>query len=169
METDTLPATVDTAFGVALLFGCDTTAAEAAVLDGIGACEDLSHRSLLIEAVGSTLRRRASSAEVPAAAKLLPVELRRLFRLQPLLRDCFVLRILLGVSPEVCTGLLNITVTDFEDALYAALRQLPLLFSPNVEFCDNQRHPKSACGHGQRGWRECFQHIFRDLFEGKVK
>ena len=151
METDTIQDAVNTAFRVALLFGCDTTTAEAAVLDGIGACEDVSHRSLLIEAVRSTLRRRASSADAPAADKLLPGELRRLFRLQPLLRDCFVLRILLGFSPDVCTGLLNISVTDFEDALYAALKQLPLLFSPNVDFCDNQRHPRRAVGRGQSG------------------
>jgi hypothetical protein len=39
-------------------FERDTTTAEAAVLDGIGACEDVSHRSLLIAA-----RRSA----VPAA------------------------------------------------------------------------------------------------------
>jgi hypothetical protein len=151
METDTISAVVDTAFRVALLFGCDTTTAEAAVLDGIGACEDISHRSLLSEAVGSTLRRRASSADAPVAAELLPVELRRLFRLQRLLRDCFVLRILLGLSPVVCAGLLKISVTDFDDALYAALKQLPFLFSPNVDFCDNQRHPKAVCGRGQRG------------------
>jgi hypothetical protein len=152
METDTIQDAVNTAFRVALLFGCDTTTAEAAVLDGIGACEDVSHRSLLIfEAIRSTLRRRASSADAPAAAKLLPAELRRLFRLQPLLRDCFVLRILLGLSPECCTGLLNISVTDFEDALYAALKQLPLLFSPNVDFCDNQRHPRRAVGRGESG------------------
>jgi hypothetical protein len=151
METDTIQDAVNTAFRVALLLGCDITTAEAAVLDGIGACEDVSRQSLLIEAVRSTLRRRASSADAPAADKLLPGELRRLFRLQPLLRDCFVLRILLGLSPEGCTGLLNISVTDFEDALYAALKQLPLLFSPNVDPCDNQRYPMRALGRGKRG------------------
>jgi hypothetical protein len=151
METDTIQGAVNTAFRVALLFGCDTTTAEAAVLDGIGACEDVSHRSLLIDAVGSSLRRRVSSADAPGALQLLPAELRRLFRLQPLLRDCFVLRILLGLSPEVCKGLLNISVTEFEEAFYAALKQLPLLFSPNVDSCDTQRRPMKAVGRSQRG------------------
>jgi hypothetical protein len=150
METDTIQDAVNTAFRVALLFGCDTTTAEAAVLDGIGACEDVSHRSLVIEAIGSALRRRASSTDAPGAVQLLPAELRHLFKLQPLLRDCFVLRILLGLSPEVCTGLLNISVTEFEDASYAALKQLPLLF-PNVDSRDNQSHPMSAVGRSQRG------------------
>ena len=132
METDTIQGAVNRAFWAALLLGCDTTTAEAAVLDGIGACEDVSPRSLLIEAVGSTFRRRASSTNAPGAVQLLPAELRCLFKLQPLLRDCFVLRILLGLSPEVCTGLLNISVTEFEDASYAALKQLPLLFRTSI-------------------------------------
>jgi hypothetical protein len=132
METDSIQGAVNTTFRVALLFGCDTTTAEAAVLDGIGACEDVSHSLLLMEAIGSTLRRRASSTDAPGAAQLLPAELRRLFRLQPPFRDCFVLRILVGLSPPVCAGLLNISVTEFEDAFCAALKQLPLLFSPNV-------------------------------------
>jgi hypothetical protein len=132
MEMDTIQSAVNRAFWVALLLGCDTTIAEAAVLDGIGACEDVSPRSLLIEAVGSTFRRRASSANAPGGVQLLPAELRCLLKLQPLLRDCFVLRILLGLSPEVCTGLLNISVTEFEDASYAALKQLPLLFRTSI-------------------------------------
>jgi hypothetical protein len=152
MGTDTIQGAVNTAFRVALLFGCDTTTAEAAVLDGIGACEDdVSHRSLPIEAVGSTLWRRASSADAPGAVQLLPAELRRLCRLQPLLRDCFVLRILQSLAPEVCAGLLNISVTEFEDAFYAALKQLPLVFSSYVDSRDNHSHPMSAVGRSQRG------------------
>jgi len=151
METDTIQGAVNTAFRVSLLFGCDPTTAEAAVLEGIGACGDVSHRSLLIQTVGSTLRRRANSADAPVAAQLLPAELRRLLRLQPLLRDCFVLRILLGLSPEVCMGLLNISVIEFEDAFYKALKQLPLFFSQNVDSCDNQRRPMRAVGRSQRG------------------
>jgi hypothetical protein len=112
--------------------GCDTTTAESAMLDGISACEDVSHRSLLIETVRSAFRRRASSADVLDTVQLLPAELLPLFRLQARSRDCFVLRILLGFSPEVCADLLNISVLEFEDAFYAALNSLPLLFSPNT-------------------------------------
>ena len=132
METDTIQGAVNRAFRVALLLGCDTTTAEAAVLDGIGACEEVSHQSLLIEAVKSTFRRRQNSAAASDAVQLLPAELLRLFRLPPRPRDCFVLRILLGISPDVGAGLLNISVTEFEDAFYTALNRLPLLFSPNT-------------------------------------
>ena len=133
METDTMQGAVHTAFWVALLLGCDTTTAEAAVLDGIGACEDVSHQSLLIEAVRSTFRRRANSeAAASDAVQLLPVELLCLFRMPRRLRDCFVLRILLGISAEVAAELLNISVAEFEDAFHAALDRLPLLFSPNI-------------------------------------
>jgi hypothetical protein len=48
---------------------------------------------------------------------------------QPLLRECFVLRILMGLSPRVSAELLDISITEFEDAIYAALNQLPLLCS----------------------------------------
>jgi hypothetical protein len=128
METDTIQGALHSAFWAALLLGCDTPTTEAAVIDGIVACEVVSRRSLLIEAVRSAFRRRASCADATYEVQLLPAELLRLFRLQPRSRDCLVLRILLGLSPEVCTGLLNISATEFEDALYAGLKQLPLLF-----------------------------------------
>jgi hypothetical protein len=119
---------VDMAFRTALLLTGATRTAEAAVMHGIGACEDLSHRGLLIEAVRSAIMRR-TKPDGPYEVELLPLELRRLFMLQPLPRECFVLRILVGFSPEVCTELLDISVTEFEDAIYAALTRLPLLCS----------------------------------------
>jgi DNA-directed RNA polymerase specialized sigma24 family protein len=99
-------------------------------MDGIGAGEDLSHRGLLIESIRSAIRRE--SADAPDGLELLPPELRRLFMLQPLSRDCFVLRILVGLSPEVCAELLDISIAEFGDAVYAALNQLPLLSSSNL-------------------------------------
>ena len=132
MAMDTIPSGLDTAFRTALLLAGTTKTAEASVMDGIGACEDLSHRGLLIEAVRSTIRRRTKSADALDALELLPPELRRLFRLQPLSRDCFVLRILAGLSPEVCAELLDVSVTELEDAVCAALNQLPPLSSPTV-------------------------------------
>ena len=132
MAMETIPSALDMAFRAALLLAGNTKTAEASVMDGICACEDLSHRGLVIEAVRSTLRRRTKSADASDALELLPPELRRLFMLQPLSRDCFVLRILVGLSPEVCAELLDVSITELEDAVCAALNQLPLLSSSTV-------------------------------------
>ena len=133
MAMDTMPSALDMAFRTALLLTGDTTTAEAAVTHGIAACEDLSPGGLLIEAVRSAVRRRTKSSDGPYEVDCLPAELRRLFMLQPLLRYCFVLRILVGLSPEDCAELLEISVTEFEDALYGALTELALLRSPSTQ------------------------------------
>jgi hypothetical protein len=65
MAMDTIPIALDMAFRTALLPAGNTKTAEAAAMDGIGACEDLSrppHRSRR-----STIRRRTKSAQAPDA------------------------------------------------------------------------------------------------------
>ena len=126
---ETTSCTVHIAFRTALLLAGATKTAELAVLDGIDACENISLRSLLIETVRSTIRRRAESPAVLDGINLLPPELRRLLGLQPMSRDCFVLRILVQLPPEVCAELLEISIAEYEDALYGALNQLPRLSS----------------------------------------
>jgi len=64
-------------------------------------------------------------------ARATPPELRCLFMLQPLSLDCFVFRILVGLSPEVCAELLDVSITDLGDAVCAS-NQLPLLSSSTV-------------------------------------
>jgi len=132
MAMDTMPQALDMAFRTALLLTDAMETAEAAVMQGIGACEDLSPRGLLIEASRSAVQRRTKSSDGPCEVEGLPPELRRLFMLQPLPRHCFVLRILVGLRPEVCAELLEISVTEFEGALYAALIELPLHRSPKA-------------------------------------
>lgn len=129
---DTMPQAFDMAFRTALLLTGGMNTAEAAVMHGIGACEDLSPRGLLTEAVRSAVRRCTKSSDGPHEVEALPLELRRLFMLPPLLRYCFVLRILVGLSPEVCAELLEISVSEFEDALYGALTELPPLCTPEA-------------------------------------
>jgi hypothetical protein len=70
MAMDRIP--LDMTFRTALLLAGNTKTAEASVMDGIGACEDLSHRGLLIEAVRCTIRRRTKSADNPDTLELLP-------------------------------------------------------------------------------------------------
>ena len=130
---DTTSRAVLIAFRTALLLAGPTRVAELAVLDGIEACRSISHRSLLIETVQSTIRRRAESPTGLDGINLLPPELRRVLGLQPIFRDCFVLRILVQLSPEECAELLKIPITEYEDALSGALNQLPLLSAVNAD------------------------------------
>ena len=133
MAMDTMPGALDVAFRTALLLTGDTRTAEAAVMHGIGVCEDLSPGGLLTEAVRSAVRRRTKSSDGPYEVECLRPELRRLFMLQPLPRHCFVLRVLVGLSPEVCAELLEVSVTEFKNAVCRALTQLPLLSSPKAQ------------------------------------
>src|SRR5579862_260373 len=72
---ETTSCTVHIAFRTALLLAGATKTAELAVLDGVDACENISLRSLLIETVRSTIRRRAESPAVLDGINLLPPEL----------------------------------------------------------------------------------------------
>ena len=132
MVIDPMSQVLDMAFRTALLLTDAMKTAEAAVMQGIGACEDLSPRGLLIEASRSAVQRRTKSSDGPCEVERLPPELRRLFILQPLPRQCFVLRILVGLTREVCAELLEISVTECEGALYAALIELRLHRSPKA-------------------------------------
>ena len=131
MAMDTMPSALDVAFRTALLLTGDTRTAEVAVMHAIGVCEELSPGGLLIAAVKSAVRRRTSDG--PCEVECLSPELRRLFMLQSLPRHCFVLRVLVGLSPEVCAELLEVSDTEFENAVYRALTQLPLLCSPRAQ------------------------------------
>jgi hypothetical protein len=133
---DRMASALDVAFRTTLLLTGTMNTAEEAVMLGIDACEDLSPRDLLIEAVRSAVRLRKESQNRHCEVEYLPPELQRLFMLQPQARHCFVLRILVGLSPEVCAELLEISITEFEDAVYAALNQLPLLLSKSIPSLD---------------------------------
>jgi hypothetical protein len=126
---ETTSCVVHTAFRIALLLAGATKTAELAVLDGIAACENMSHRSLLVETARSTIGRRTESPDVLDGINLLPPELRRLLGLQPIFRGCIVLRILAQLPPEVCAELLKISIAEYEDALCGALNQFSLLSS----------------------------------------
>src|SRR5579862_2784594 len=106
MAMDTMPSALDVAFRAALLLTGDTRTAEVAVMHGMAACEDLSPGGLLTAAVRSAVRRRTKSSDGPCKVECL--------------------------SPEACAELLEVSVTEFEDAVYRALIQLPLLCSPRA-------------------------------------
>ncbi len=115
------------AFWVALLLTGTIEAAEAAVLDGIAAIEldRISGNSLLLATAKSAILRRIEIPEQSEGLSILPLELRRLFLLAPNDRDCFVLRALIGLPPELCSGILSLSIHEVESALYTALQELP--------------------------------------------
>ena len=118
---------LDEAFRAALLLTGSTQAAEHALLDGIAATDvdSIASDVFLLETVKAAIRRRpdyAHQSEPPPSC--LPLELRRLFLLTPISRDCFVLRILLGMAGGTCSTILNRGVEEIEDVLGAALQEL---------------------------------------------
>ena len=128
---------LDKAFRAAWFFTSSTESAENAVLDGIAALDfgHLVDDVLLVETVKSAIRRRADlTSQSEQAPSYLPWELQRLFLLAPIYRDSFVLRVLLGINPETCAGILHLTTQESEEVLCAALQELPRL-----EDCSSKR------------------------------
>ncbi len=125
---------LDGAFRAALMLTGSTHAAEHAVLDGIAATEfeSVVGDVFLLETVKAAIQQRSESphqSEQPPS--WLPLELRRLFLLDPVSRDCFVLRILLGLTPRACSGILQLTIEEAHQTLCAALEALPFLEAGN--------------------------------------
>jgi hypothetical protein len=118
------------AFRAASILTVSTQAAEHAVLDGIAATEfdSVVDDVFLLETVKAAIRGRCDfpdqSQWLPSH---LPLELRRLFLLAPTSRDCFVLQILLGITPRTCSAILHLTIEETQQALCSALQALPLL------------------------------------------
>ena len=120
-------SSLGTAFCVALLLGGSTEIAETAILAAVESSEDVSQTDLVIETVKFLVRRRKHLKRRPGRWVVLPFELGRLFLLETTLRDSFVLRILLGLPPKTCAEILGISIPALEDALFAALQELPYL------------------------------------------
>lgn len=121
------------AFAAGLLLAGSRDAAEAAVLDGIAAldpdapCGD----ALLEQTAKSSIRRRAEFPERPEGVSILPLELKRLLLLAPICRDCFILQVLIGLTPATCSEILHISKQEREDALHMALQSLPFIETRN--------------------------------------
>ena len=114
------------AFRSALILTGSIEAAERAVADGISTLGlDLAGDTLLVETARSAIQRRTEYSDQPEALSILPLELQGLFRLSPIGRDCFVLRVLMGLTSEVSAGIMNLSKDETDEALYCALLDLP--------------------------------------------
>src|ERR1700730_4154176 len=91
---------LDEAFCAAFMLTGSMQAAEHAVLNGIAATEwyGAGDDAFLLGTIEPAIQRRADSPhQSHQRFAQLPLELRRLFLLAPMSRDCFVLRILLRI------------------------------------------------------------------------
>ena len=122
--------TLDEAFREAFMLTGSVEIAETAVLDGIAALEPIhaADGALIFESIKSAVQRRASFPyqRVRTFAHL-PIELRRLFLLAPISRDCFVLRVLVGLPSAACAAVLRVPVYEIDAVLCATLQDLPNL------------------------------------------
>jgi len=121
---------LEEAFCAALLLTGSPEAAEYAVLGGITALE-LGHFAddvLLVETAKAAIQCRADFPAQSEPARLqYPRELQQLLLLALISRDCFILRVLLGINAGTCASILRLGIEEFREALYAALQDLPRL------------------------------------------
>jgi hypothetical protein len=128
MTARSMPSALDEAFVAALLLAGSLDAAEAAVLDGIAALEpDAPCGDTLVEQTAKTSIRRRTEFPERSEGLSIPLELKRLLLLAPICRDCFILRVLIGLTPATCSGILHLSQQECEDALHMALQNLPFI------------------------------------------
>jgi len=121
---------LDEAFRAALLLTGSIEAAETAVSDGIAALEfdDTNSPVLLMETVKSAIQFDVRSRyQRERAISTVPFELGRVIMLPAEPRRSFVMRILLGMPARICSELLDVPVSDVENALCTAVKELPLV------------------------------------------
>lgn len=122
-------------FIAALLATGNVDKAELAVLEGISESNASSNNGdtlfagTLKAAIAQPGEVWDGSEEIDRASSILPFELRRVLRLVPNLRHCFVCRVLAGFSREVCASLLHLEVRQLDESTSAAVRKLASIAS----------------------------------------
>jgi hypothetical protein len=122
IDRNEISKALDGAFHAASVLTVSTQAAEHAVLDGIAATEfdSVIDDAFLLETAKAAIQQRPDfPQQSPWPPSHLPVELQRLFLLAPISRDCFVLQILVGITPRTCSAMLDITTEETQEALGA--------------------------------------------------
>ena len=133
-RTQDLHKTVDRAYITALLLTASAERAEAAILEGhrVTDLDSTPGEALLGQAVNAAIKVQSETSEQPLedlerASSMLPFELRRVLHLQPALRQCFVLRFLMGLPREVCARLLRLEIRQVDERARTALLELPTI------------------------------------------
>jgi len=123
--------TISRAFRTAHLLTASIQQAESAVLEAIdsfdpdGETEETLFRYVVHAAVRSSVEHILPSASNQSeSAMFLPVELQAVLNLPPNLRRCFVLRVLVGLSRQICARLLRLDARRVDQYTCAALQCL---------------------------------------------
>jgi hypothetical protein len=126
-----LTEVLDRVFLVALLITGNMDRAEDAVLDGIAALDGtMSSDGFRLATLKSAIERgEQRSGEIEDIFPSLPLELRRILLLNPDIRACFVLRVLLGMPSETCSEVLQIPTQKIGHSVSDAMQQLAVLGS----------------------------------------
>jgi len=113
-------------FLAALMLTGTIEAAERAVSDAIARSRcGVAVEELLVATAKCAVQLRDGFCPGVGIPSILPPELRRLFSLSSVDRKCFVLRMLMGLTPEVISEILNLHRNEVDQALCRAVRDLP--------------------------------------------
>lgn len=121
--------TIENAFIVGLLLTGSIEQAERAIVDSIHCseteyvCGQRVFRRVIQWAVDPQEQRSCRVID-EASVRVLPFELGRVLHLPPGLRHCYVLRILVGLSREVCAWLLHVDVEQIGHRTQSAVNGL---------------------------------------------
>jgi hypothetical protein len=126
--------TLENAFIAGLLLTGSVERAETAVLESVrmSCCDDLFSEALFRRTILYSLEPHSDSSidqqrEIDRAGPILPFELRCVLNLPRHLRYCYVLRILVGLSREVCSWLLHLDTSQIDQRTSAAILELPFI------------------------------------------
>jgi len=131
--TSVVENTIGKAFLTAQLLTASAAQAESAVtaaLDGWdaeGDGEDALFHRVVNEAVRNGDPDSLPRDLQPDQSESLPPELEAVLKLAPRIRQCFVLRILVGLSPQACARLLRLDSQQVDEHACSALERLPSL------------------------------------------
>ena len=93
--------------------------------------DELFGQVLRAAAQGSFEDVQVNSNGVDTLGMPLPAELQGVLRLASQLRQCYVLRVLVGLPRQACASLLQLSSQQVDHYTCAALRSLPFLVSPS--------------------------------------
>lgn len=118
-------------FLVALLITGNMDGAEDAVLDGIAALDGtITSDDFLLATLKVAIERGEQRfGETEDTFPSMPLELRRILLLNPDIRACFVVRVLLGMPSETCSEVLGIPIQTISHSVSDAMQQLAFLGS----------------------------------------